>query len=174
MAGDEGSRKVDPAASSGSDSDSADSKSIPDLGHPHHGGGGREGNNPHSACNYIMGTGVLWPWGMTNFHFSLCVGVIGFFIFWLVLLLRIYLPDEYWVTEEEMAAEAAAEAEAEAEAEAAAAADPFAEGEAGMETENSILFYISFHLTTFFYSLTALQSPSRSGRGLSPLSSVHS
>ena len=47
--------------------------------------------------HHVLGTSALWPWGMTNFHFSLCVGVVGFLIFWLVLLLRIYLPDKYWV-----------------------------------------------------------------------------
>ena len=37
-----------------------------------------------------------WPFGLTNFHVSLIVGVIGFFIFWLGLLLRIYLPHDYF------------------------------------------------------------------------------
>ncbi|TRY73352.1 hypothetical protein TCAL_06991 [Tigriopus californicus] len=39
---------------------------------------------------------LKWPCGMTNFHFSLCIGVVGFAIFWLLLLLRIYLPEEYF------------------------------------------------------------------------------
>ena len=33
------------------------------------------------------------PW--TNFHFVMCVGIIGFFIFWILLLCRMYLPPEY-------------------------------------------------------------------------------
>jgi len=32
------------------------------------------------------------PCGLTRFHFSLCFGLVGFVIFWLGLLLRIYLP----------------------------------------------------------------------------------
>ena len=43
--------------------------------------------------NTIIGTNVRWPCGMTNFHVSLCVGVMGFCVFWLILLLRIYLPE---------------------------------------------------------------------------------
>ncbi len=37
-----------------------------------------------------------WPCGLSNFHVSLIVGVAGFFVFWLGLLLRIYLPHEYF------------------------------------------------------------------------------
>lgn len=33
------------------------------------------------------------PCGLTRFHFSLCFGLVGFVIFWLGLLLRIYLPN---------------------------------------------------------------------------------
>ncbi len=38
------------------------------------------------------------PW--TNFHFVMCVGIVGFFIFWILLLCRMYLPPEYqlWST----------------------------------------------------------------------------
>ena len=32
------------------------------------------------------------PCGLTRFHFSLCFGMVGFVVFWLGLLLRIYLP----------------------------------------------------------------------------------
>ena len=32
----------------------------------------------------------------TWFHFYLCFGMIGFIVFWLVLMLRIYLPESYW------------------------------------------------------------------------------
>ena len=32
----------------------------------------------------------------TWFHFYLCFGMLGFLIFWLVLMLRIYLPETYW------------------------------------------------------------------------------
>ena len=35
------------------------------------------------------------PCGLTRFHFSLCFGLVGFVIFWLGLLLRIYLPN--WI-----------------------------------------------------------------------------
>ena len=37
------------------------------------------------------------PCGMTNFHLSLCIGIFGFFVFWVGLLLRIYLPEDYWL-----------------------------------------------------------------------------
>lgn len=30
------------------------------------------------------------------FHFYLCLGMLGFVVFWLVLMLRIYLPESYW------------------------------------------------------------------------------
>lgn len=33
------------------------------------------------------------PW--TNFHFVMCVGIIGFFVFWIILLCRMYLPPEF-------------------------------------------------------------------------------
>ena len=32
----------------------------------------------------------------TWFHFYLCFGMLGFLVFWLVLMLRIYLPESYW------------------------------------------------------------------------------
>ena len=31
----------------------------------------------------------------TNFHFIMCIGIGGFFVFWVVLLCRMYLPPEY-------------------------------------------------------------------------------
>jgi len=31
----------------------------------------------------------------TNFHFVMCIGIIGFFVFWIILLCRMYLPAEY-------------------------------------------------------------------------------
>jgi hypothetical protein len=37
-----------------------------------------------------------WPCGMTNFHCYLLVGIFFFFVFWLLLLLRIYLPGDYF------------------------------------------------------------------------------
>lgn len=30
----------------------------------------------------------------TNFHFVMCIGIVGFFVFWIVLLCRMYLPPE--------------------------------------------------------------------------------
>ena len=30
------------------------------------------------------------------FHLYLCFGMLGFVVFWLVLMLRIYLPETYW------------------------------------------------------------------------------
>lgn len=46
--------------------------------------------------NPFKESGLKWPCGLTNFHFSLIIGIAGFFIFWLLLLLRIYLPGEYF------------------------------------------------------------------------------
>ncbi len=63
-----------------------------DGGHRHH--RGHRGHHHHS--NHVMGTSLSWPFGITNFHFGLCVGIVGFLVFWLVLLLRIYLPEEMW------------------------------------------------------------------------------
>lgn len=34
--------------------------------------------------------------GVTNFHISMVLGMIGFFLFWATILLRIYLPEEYF------------------------------------------------------------------------------
>ena len=34
-------------------------------------------------------------WNWTNFHYVMCVGVIGFLVFWFILLCRMYLPPEY-------------------------------------------------------------------------------
>ena len=31
----------------------------------------------------------------TNFHFVMCIGIVGFFVFWIILLCRMYLPPEY-------------------------------------------------------------------------------
>lgn len=31
----------------------------------------------------------------TNFHFIMCIGIGGFFIFWILLLSRMYLPPEF-------------------------------------------------------------------------------
>ena len=45
--------------------------------------------------DYITGE-RQWPCGLTNFHFSLCFGMVGFTVFWTGLLLRIYLPHEYF------------------------------------------------------------------------------
>eukprot|EP00096_Caligus_rogercresseyi_P005048 TRINITY_DN19868_c0_g1_i1.p1 TRINITY_DN19868_c0_g1~~TRINITY_DN19868_c0_g1_i1.p1 ORF type:complete len:202 (+),score=51.23 TRINITY_DN19868_c0_g1_i1:75-680(+) len=35
----------------------------------------------------------------TNFHFVMCVGIVGFFVFWIVLLCRMYLPAQFqtWI-----------------------------------------------------------------------------
>ena len=33
--------------------------------------------------------------GWTNFHFVMCIGILGFFIFWVFILCRMYLPPEY-------------------------------------------------------------------------------
>lgn len=30
----------------------------------------------------------------TNFHFVMCIGIIGFFVFWVILLGKMYLPPE--------------------------------------------------------------------------------
>lgn len=40
--------------------------------------------------------GAKLPCGMTRFHLSLLCGMIGFVIFWVGLLLRIYMPHDFW------------------------------------------------------------------------------
>ena len=53
---------------------------------------------------------VEWPCReMTNFHCYLIIGLTGFFIFWLLLLLRIYLPDDYFHDPKETVPENATE-----------------------------------------------------------------
>ena len=66
-------------------------------------GGGTGGGGPvvikqelaSEAGSAVSRTSVFsdyLPCGLTRFHFSLCFGLVGFVIFWLGLLLRIYLP----------------------------------------------------------------------------------
>ena len=52
-------------------------------------------NNRQRLQDYINGN-RRWPCGVTNFHFTLCLGMVGFTVFWTGLLLRIYLPSEYF------------------------------------------------------------------------------
>ena len=56
--------------------------------------GHRNHHHGHSSEN-VSRTSVFsdhLPCGLTRFHFSLCFGMVGFVVFWLGLLLRIYLP----------------------------------------------------------------------------------
>lgn len=56
--------------------------------------GHRNHHYGHSSEN-VSRTSVFsdhLPCGLTRFHFSLCFGMVGFVVFWLGLLLRIYLP----------------------------------------------------------------------------------
>ena len=34
-------------------------------------------------------------WNWSNFHYVMCIGVVGFMVFWFILLCRMYLPLEY-------------------------------------------------------------------------------
>ena len=52
-------------------------------------------NTTQNFHDYLSGD-RRWPCGLTNFHFSLCFGMVGFTVFWTGLLLRIYLPHEYF------------------------------------------------------------------------------
>ena len=47
-------------------------------------------NEPNRTNSSQCGKGGTW------FHFNLCLGMLGFVIFWLFLMLRIYLPESYW------------------------------------------------------------------------------
>ena len=31
----------------------------------------------------------------TNFHFVMCIGIVGFFVFWITLLSKMYLPEDF-------------------------------------------------------------------------------
>merc|ERR1719242_2066724 len=62
----------------------------------------QELNNSKSKARDRLDSGG-WPgsrgrmsqdWTWTNFHCALCLGVAGFFIFWIFLLARMYLPME--------------------------------------------------------------------------------
>lgn len=48
----------------------------------------------YSLCNTSEGE-EKESGGWTNFHFVMCVGIVGFFVFWIILLCRMYLPPEY-------------------------------------------------------------------------------
>ena len=39
---------------------------------------------------------TYYPTSGRFFHCYLVLGLVGFFVFWLVLMLRIYLPERYW------------------------------------------------------------------------------
>merc|ERR1719400_1270459 len=58
-------------------------------------GGGDPGDPPNLDLDYALcstdSEKVVW----TNFHFVMCIGIVGFFVFWIVLLCRMYLPPEY-------------------------------------------------------------------------------
>ena len=60
------------------------------------GGGGQFGGEKFGdSSENVSRTSVFsdhLPCGLTRFHFSLCFGMVGFVVFWLGLLLRIYLP----------------------------------------------------------------------------------
>ena len=61
------------------------------------GGGGSQfgGEKFGDSSENVSRTSVFsdhLPCGLTRFHFSLCFGMVGFVVFWLGLLLRIYLP----------------------------------------------------------------------------------
>jgi hypothetical protein len=47
------------------------------------------------GCGCCCGSGKDGSWNWTNFHYVMCIGVIGFLIFWFILLCRMYLPLEY-------------------------------------------------------------------------------
>ena len=58
-------------------------------------------NNDDYVDHAGGGSSSCLPGFPTNFHLSLCVGVAGFLVFWVVLLLRIYLPPEVWSSGDE-------------------------------------------------------------------------
>lgn len=49
-----------------------------------------DGLPPKTRGQGCSGCGMTW----TNFHCILCIGVAGFMVFWIFLLLRMYLPLE--------------------------------------------------------------------------------
>jgi len=53
-------------------------------------------NNPYppNVDNFkVCKSDEKTPW--TNFHFLLCIGIVGFLVFWTLLLSRMYLPQEF-------------------------------------------------------------------------------
>ena len=65
-------------------------------------GGGAATHDPRvdlelTLCNLerrrACGKESSWNW--SNFHYVMCIGVVGFMVFWFILLCRMYLPLEY-------------------------------------------------------------------------------
>ncbi len=62
---------------------------------PVHGNQGRGGKARDHSEFTVCKSEDKTPW--TNFHFVMCIGIVGFFIFWIFLLSKMYLPPEFQV-----------------------------------------------------------------------------
>ena len=62
------------------------------------GGGGERGGlpvgEPPMDLDFALCSSGSEKTTWTNFHFVMCIGIVGFFVFWIVLLCRMYLPPE--------------------------------------------------------------------------------
>ena len=57
-------------------------------------GGSNQGSSKFCYADRRRNSGVSSS--VSYFHLYLCLGMMGFVVFWLVLMLRIYLPEAYW------------------------------------------------------------------------------
>ena len=57
-------------------------------------GGSNQGSSKLCYADRRRNSGVSSS--VSYFHLYLCLGMMGFVVFWLVLMLRIYLPEAYW------------------------------------------------------------------------------
>ena len=56
---------------------------------------GAHGGGANDAMDFALCRDRSEKVHWTNFHFVMCIGITGFFVFWIVLLCRMYLPPEY-------------------------------------------------------------------------------
>ena len=51
-------------------------------------------HRPHHDLDFTKYKSGSEKTSWTNFHFVMCIGIVGFFVFWIFLLAKMYLPPE--------------------------------------------------------------------------------